>query len=204
MNWDVSLFHAINGLAGRSFVADWTMVALAGPTSLLVPGALAFGYWLWVNRREALIGTTGLACLILLGDQLGAQVKQLVGRVRPCHLLSGVHQLVGCGGTFSFPSNHALNTAAAAAFAQVLYPVTGWVTWPLVAVIGFSRVYVGGHYVTDVLGGWVLGGLLGAGAALLLIRWSLFRPTHRTVGHRGQAGMSAVDQGDVGANSKKY
>ena len=46
--------------------------------------------------------------------------------------------------------------------------------------------------------------LLGAGAALLLIRWSIFRPTHRTVGHRGQAGMSAVDQGDVGANSKKY
>ncbi|MGH7252010.1 MAG: phosphatase PAP2 family protein, partial [Nitrospiraceae bacterium] len=75
---------------------------------------------------------------------------------------------------------HALNTAAAAAFAQVLYPVTGWGPWPLVAVIGFSRVYVGGHYVSDVLGGWIIGGSLGAGAALLLRRWKPFQSTRRT------------------------
>ena len=91
--------------------------------------------------------------------------------------------MVGCGGTFSFPSNHALNTAAAAAFAQVLYPVTGWVTWPLVVLVGFSRVYVGAHYVSDVLGAWVIGGMLGAGGALLLKRWRKFRPTGVTPEH---------------------
>ena len=175
MNWDVALFYAINGLAGRSTVVDEAMIVLARPSTLLVPGVLLFGYWWWVSRRDALIGASALAGLVLLGDLLGAQVKHLVGRVRPCQLLDGVHQLVGCGGTFSFPSNHALNTAAAAAFAQVLYPVTGWGTWPLVAVIGFSRVYVGGHYVSDVLGGWIIGGALGAGAALLLLRWKTFR-----------------------------
>ncbi len=175
MNWDVALFYAINGLAEQSVVVDEVMIVLARPSTLLVPGALLFGYWWWVSRRDALIGATALAGLVLLGDLLGAQVKHLVGRVRPCQLLDGVHQLVGCGGTFSFPSNHALNTAAAAAFAQVLYPVTGWGTWPLVVVIGFSRVYVGGHYVSDVLGGWIIGGALGAGAALLLLRWKTFR-----------------------------
>src|SRR5881628_2263151 len=177
MNWDVALFYAINGLAGRSPLADGAMLALGHTSSLLVPGALVFGYWLWLNWREALIGTTVLAVLILLADQLGAQIKQIVGRARPCQVLEGIHQVVGCGGTFSFPSNHALNTAAAAAFAQVLYPVTGWGTWLLVAVIGFSRVYVGGHYVSDVLGGWVMGGVLGAGAALLLRRWKTFQST---------------------------
>jgi len=177
MSWDLRLFHAINGLAEQSAVVDEAMIVLAHPSTLLVPGALLFGYWWWVSRRDALIGATALAGLVLLGDLLGAQVKHLVGRVRPCQLLEGVHQLVGCGGTFSFPSNHALNTAAAAAFAQVLYPVTGWGTWPLVAVIGFSRVYVGGHYVSDVLGGWVMGGVLGAGAALLLRRWKTFQAT---------------------------
>ncbi|HEV8540401.1 MAG TPA: phosphatase PAP2 family protein [Nitrospiraceae bacterium] len=150
------------------------MLALGQTSSLFLPGVLAFGYWLWLKRKEALIGAAVLGGLFLLGDLLGAQVKHLVGRIRPCHVLTGVQQLSGCGGTFSFPSNHALNTAAAAAFLQVLYPVTGWVTWPLVAVIGFSRVYVGGHYVSDVLGGWVIGGLLGAGTALLLLRWSAF------------------------------
>ncbi len=175
MNWDVALVYAINGLAGRSPLVDAAMLALGHSSSLLVPGALVFGYWLWLSWREALIGTTVLTVLIILGDQLGAQIKQIAGRARPCQLLEGVRQLAGCGGAFSFPSNHALNTAAAAAFAQVLYPVTGWVTWPLVVLVGFSRVYVGAHYVSDVLGAWVIGGVLGAATALLLIRWLRFR-----------------------------
>src|SRR5436309_15426881 len=143
MSWDVRLFHAINGLAEQSAVVDEAMIVLAHPSTLLVPGALLFGYWWRVSRRDAIIGATALAGLVLLGDLLGAQVKHLVGRVRPCQLHEGVHQLVGCGGTFSFPSNHARNPAAAAAFAQVLYPVTGSGTWPLVAAIGCSTVYVG-------------------------------------------------------------
>lgn len=175
MNWDIALFYAINGLAERSAIADGIMLIFARPHTLLVPGTLVFAYWLWVNRREALIVAVTLGWLIVLGDLVGAQVKHVVERVRPCHVLAGVHQLAGCGGTFGFPSNHALNTAAAAAFGQVLYPATGWVSWPIVAVVGFSRVYVGAHYATDVLGGWVLGGVLGAGSAWLLLRWPVFR-----------------------------
>src|SRR5207249_5905558 len=148
MNWDVALFYAINGLAGRSPLADGAMLALGHMSSLLVPGALVFGYWLWLNWREALIGSTVLALLILLGDQLGAQIKQVVSRARPCQLLEGVHQVVGCGGTFSFPSNHALNTAAAAAFAQVLYPVTGWVTWPLVVLVDRKSTRLNSSHVS--------------------------------------------------------
>ncbi|MGH7252694.1 MAG: hypothetical protein ACREIE_02725, partial [Nitrospiraceae bacterium] len=111
MTWDVAVFYAINGLAEQSAVIDEAMIVLARPSTLLVPGTLLFGYWWWVSRRDALIGATALAVLVLLGDLIGAQVKHLVGRARPCQLLDGVHQLVGCGGTFSFPSNHALNTA---------------------------------------------------------------------------------------------
>ncbi len=175
MNWDVALFQAINGLVGQSEWLDWLMYQLGRPKFLLIPGLLALGYWAWVRKVEAAIGGPVLAATLGAGDFIGAQVKWLVERGRPCQVLTRVQELAGCGGTYSFPSNHALNTAAAAAFFQVLYPATGWVSWPLVAVIGFSRVYVGGHYVTDVLGGWVLGGAIGAGAALLLLRWSKFR-----------------------------
>jgi undecaprenyl-diphosphatase len=174
MGMDETLFRAINGLAGHSAMADLVMLALAQPFNLVLPGLLVFAYWLWIDKREALVGSVVLAGVIVINDFIGAQIKHIVARPRPCRLLEGVHQLTDCGGTFSFPSNHAMNTAAAAAFAQVLYPSSGWVTWPLVALIGFSRVYVGAHYVTDVVGAWALGGGIGIAAGYVLLRWSKF------------------------------
>ena len=173
MNWDLELFRAINGLAGHSLFLDWVMTALANPLTAAVPGLLAIAYWGWRRRREALLGLSALVLLFVVGDFLGARIKDVVERERPCVALQGVTQLTGCGKTYSFPSNHALNTAGIAAFLAVLYPATGWVSLPLVGLIGFARVYGGGHYATDVLGGWLLGAAFGVGAALLFERFVL-------------------------------
>ena len=170
MDWDERLFRAVNGLAGHSAGLDWVMVELAKPGNLLYPCLLLAGYWAWKNWRECVIASALLAAVIGGTDAMGTQVKNLVQRPRPCLRLQHVYELLGCGSAFSFPSNHAVNTAAAAAFFQVLYPHSGWISWPLVAAVGISRVYIGAHYVTDVAGGWVLGGAVGGGVAWLLRR----------------------------------
>jgi len=175
MGVDVLLTRAINELAGHSSWLDWLFLYVSDPDVLWVPSIFLGIFWLWVCRREAFFGATTLATSIILLDFLGARIKHLVGRPRPCMSMVDLHQLQACGKTFSFPSNHAINTATAAAFLQVLYPRSGWISWPIVALVGLARVYIGAHYVTDVLGGWVIGGLSGAGIAWLLLQWPQFR-----------------------------
>ena len=189
MGVDELLFRSINGVAGQSSLLDWVGIELAKPGNLLYPILLAAAYWAWHNWRECVIGGAMLAAVVGATDALGTQLKGLVQRPRPCVTLADVHQLLGCGGAFSFPSNHAANTASAAAFFQVLYPRSGWISWPLVAAIGMSRVYIGAHYLTDVIGGWIVGVVIGAGVAWFLRRWSRFRPVAETASPAGaQAG----------------
>lgn len=178
---DESLVLALNGLAGRWPWLDVAMLALARPNLLLFPGILAAGAWVWWRWREAILAAPVLLTVFLLGDALGAQLKYLAARPRPCQTLSTLRPIGdflpidACGKTFGFPSNHAVNTAAVATFLQMLYPRSGWITWPLVVLIGVARVYLGAHYPTDVLGGWAIGALFGGGAAWLLLRWKRFR-----------------------------
>ena len=93
---------------------------LAKPGNLLYPvSARSRPIGSGRNRRECLIGSVVVG-RVSSGRRyaLGTQLQGLVQRPRPCVTLSDVHQLLGCGGAFSFPSNHAANTAAAAAFFQ--------------------------------------------------------------------------------------
>ena len=69
--------------------------------------------------------------------------------------------------TFSFPSGHAAGTLVSFGLLVVLYsqsfgvwamPIT-LATATLCAIVGVSRVYLGAHYPSDVIGGWIVGGL---------------------------------------------
>ncbi|MEO6203087.1 MAG: phosphatase PAP2 family protein [Nitrospirales bacterium] len=161
-------FAYINGWAGQFTGLDWFMLQVSREGNLLIPGILVVAYWGWMKWGEARFAIPCLGLLIGFSDFLGGQLKTLIGRPRPCQVLDHIHELVGCGGAFSMPSNHALNSGTAISFLVMLYPPLGWVLWPFLALIGLSRVFLGAHYVTDVLVGVGLGALLGGGVGFLL------------------------------------
>ena len=167
LDWDLHLFILVNSLTGHWRWLDEAMRWLGRPVYFSIPGAVALGYWIWKQRGQALMRAALLGLLIAAVDFISFELKSAVARPRPCQVLTEVNKVVGCGRAFSFPSNHAANTAAAAIFFQAIYPATGWLAWPLVVLIGFSRIYVGAHYISDVVGGW----LLGAGFALSIIHF---------------------------------
>ena len=168
MSLDEEVFRVINGWAGQIPALDWFMVQCSREGNLLIPVILAVVYVGWTRWDEAKWSTPAMGLLIGLSDFIGGQLKNLIARPRPCHILSHVHEMAGCGGSMSMPSNHAINSSAAIAFLVALYPSFGWLLWPLMGLIGLSRVYLGAHYVTDVFVGWAIGLVLGGGVAYLL------------------------------------
>lgn len=85
-------------------------------------------------------------------------IKNWVARIRPYELIPGLDCLVGIQDDFSFPSGHTTNSIACA---WVLFRRTekkwGVPALVMAILISLSRLYVGVHYPTDVLGGAVIG-----------------------------------------------
>ena len=111
---------------------------------------------LW--RRPALLVTLLLA--VGGADALTVLIKQVVPRHRPFE-----HQLAPSERTHSFPSGHTATAFAGATVLSAFAPRYRVAFYALACLIGFSRLYNGVHYPTDVLAGAVLGVL----TALLLL-----------------------------------
>ena len=145
-----------------------------GPVPLAALAALTCAAVVWRRKSWlpvalALAGVSGIALVIVTA-------KALVVRGRP-HISFAVIAEDG----YSFPSGHATGTAAIALLAAWMltrWLITSWtgrvIAWTvaigLAAVIGFSRVYLGVHYVSDVLAGWLLG-MTWAGIVMLVGSW---------------------------------
>lgn len=100
--------------------------------------------------------------LVLILSAASFVLKQLLQRDRPDTIYVTAMNFK----SYSFPSFHAYSSTvlygllAYFAFKYLPRPwgmVTGFGLGALVALVGISRVYLGAHYPTDVIGGWILG-----------------------------------------------
>ena len=94
-----------------------------------------------------------------------------IARIRPYEVVEGLKLLIEPQSDFSFPSGH---TCASIGAALAMYPFLerkwGIPLVILAVLISLSRLYVGVHYPTDVLGGAVVGVLAAWGAVRIVKR----------------------------------
>lgn len=148
-------------------------------TELLDPVMLAMSNkWIWIPLYAWLIYRLYLAykkqflwvmvmmvLLITLSDQISSSIiKPAIERSRPCQEVEMTDQmrtLETCGKRYSFPSGHATNSMSLAVMVILLLPRTvGFLMLIWAVLIGYSRVYLGAHYVLDVFAGFLLGYVL--------------------------------------------
>ncbi|MDH6118002.1 phosphatase PAP2 family protein [Kitasatospora sp. GAS204B] len=149
-----------------------TTTMLGGPLVMRTLLALAAA-WLWAIGARTMAGWT--AAQALVGWGVEAAAKALVGRARP----SWPDPVAHAAGA-AFPSGHAMASAiTAATLVALIWPradrATRIACCALAALssatVGFTRIGLGVHWPSDVLGGWFLAGAVLGGTTVAVELW---------------------------------
>ena len=158
---DLAIFYFFNHTISTGFL-DKLFSIITDVNKWYIAYIILAGIAFFKGGLRGKIAVISLIILITITDQTGYRLlKELFERVRPCNALSDVITPVGCAGGFSFPSNHALNNFAAAIFLVRIYPQYKWIFLITATLISISRIYLGVHYPSDILGGALIGSAFG-------------------------------------------
>lgn len=177
MNVDIELFRVINSWVGQVPWIDWIMRGLVN--DFAVPTAVSLAaVWLWFagnsaeerapNQRAVML----IALAVLFSNALVKDFSYIYFRPRP-FATETVNLLFYRPSVSSFPSVPIMVAFCFAAGAWAVNRKMGLALALLGGLYGFSRVYAGVHYPSDVVGG----AALGAGTVYLISRLSfVFNP----------------------------
>lgn len=145
----------------RAGALDWLLEALTAPGLGWVRGLVFLPVVVLLVRRRAWWTASWLVTAVVLVTPLTTLLKALFGRVRPDFAEGGARYE-----SLSFPSGHASGIATLVTVGLIL-------VWPLLAMrarrwllavgvllvvlVGLTRIWLGVHYLSDVLAGWALG-----------------------------------------------
>jgi undecaprenyl-diphosphatase len=153
---DRAAFVFVNSTV-RNAIFDRLMPFVTDKWHFIVPLAFIALYLVIKGGRQGGLIVLSAVVLVVCADAGSTALRAQFQRVRPCQALQGVRLLVGCSDSFSFPSTHATNAFALAAFFAVYYRKLAIPLLVIAALVAYSRIYVGVHYPADVLAGAGLG-----------------------------------------------
>lgn len=180
--FDITMYHAINGLAGHNHLLDVTMKFFAKDALELYAVLFLIAWFALpksnIKHRHALIvaGLSGILALLI-----NVVISHVWFRPRPFAVLpkGSLTQLIPHGPDASFPSDH---TSGSFGFAAASWGTNQkWISWSfttLAVIVMFARVYVGVHWPTDVIAGFIVGTLSGR----IMWRFSRFIYPLTTIG----------------------
>ncbi len=173
MNLDHQIFQLINQTLANSWFDSFFPVFTDLHKTIWFPYLLGVILLISFFRKWGRWAFYHLFVLILtvgISDWIGAQVKDTFRRPRPFQNQElNAQQRSFASENSSFYSNHSSNNFAAAYQLTYFFPVAKYLFFVLAFLVGYSRIYNGVHYPSDV----VCGALAGLFIAYLILRLSL-------------------------------
>jgi undecaprenyl-diphosphatase len=186
---DLAIFYFFNHTISTGLLDKFFSI-ITSVNNWYIAYLILLGIAFFKGGTKGKIAVITLIFLIIVTDQTGYRLlKELFERVRPCNALPDAITPVGCAGGYSFPSNHALNNFAAAVFLSRLFPKYKWIFLTTATLVSISRIYLGVHYPSDVLGGAIIGVAFGYIFSIIAIKIDNYFSNKKNT-HNDQPGIS--------------
>jgi undecaprenyl-diphosphatase len=170
MDLDGAVSEAVYVGDDRATALNWLLEVLTTPGGAVFRILVFLAVLAWLVRKRAWpIAAWVLTAMVVIGP-LTSLLKELFGRIRPDFDEGGARLE-----SLSYPSGHASGIASLVTIALILvWPVLSararrvWLVVGVLAVlvVGLTRMWLGVHYLSDVVGGWALGIAWSLGVAL--------------------------------------